>query len=325
MSIIQEIEKILQENLDKIRLSGNLNSVKYLLVHGYNNIIIFIFCEGEKNPCAVAKIDPHKRGVLKTEHTILCNLEKEKNIADTISKSLGYISRPNEEIIIETTKKGKRLSHFNLLFKEKGFENISEMVTDWLIKLHSLNKNGNSYILDDRILDGFYKEIEDTCKEDTDRFLPFAKRLRQLFNQVKGERILSVIEHGDFWPGNILIDDDNLGIVDWDKAKMEGYPICDLFEYYMHCSRLIYSPLYMRYLFDQTNLDDYIDNAVFDSGIGGIVAKHINKYCRTLGISMQAVKTIFLWHFINKYKNPDILEIFFKNEDKFLYGYNNPR
>jgi hypothetical protein len=45
----------------------------------------------------------------------------------------------------------------------------------------------------------------------------------------------SVLEHGDLWPDNIVVDHDSFGLLDWESARAGGFPLWDLF-YFLNAS-----------------------------------------------------------------------------------------
>jgi hypothetical protein len=41
-------------------------------------------------------------------------------------------------------------------------------------------------------------------------------------------RVPSVVEHGDLWPENVLLDGSSFGLLDWEAARADGLPLWDL-------------------------------------------------------------------------------------------------
>lgn len=55
------------------------------------------------------------------------------------------------------------------------------------------------------------------------------RHLQRLREDLVGERVTLMVVHGDYWLGNILVDDDAVtGVVDWEEANGEGLPVHDV-------------------------------------------------------------------------------------------------
>ena len=57
------------------------------------------------------------------------------------------------------------------------------------------------------------------------------ERLRAEFLPLLGASVPQVVEHGDFWTGNIAATADELRVYDWEWALLEGRPFFDLWTY----------------------------------------------------------------------------------------------
>lgn len=322
ISIIDRMNKVIVEEWNKV--STGLKDTKYfryLLIHGYSNTIIFIFPTDKKFPSFIVKFDRFKRRVIQKEYEILTKLNKEPFIKDTIPQPLGYFCNLEGEFIIQTALRGVNLLHSKLLSRGKTLNNVFRIIIDWLIGLQTQQRDRESFFVDELLISRLYEDLENISREDkknSDIFSRYSHKLRNLFEQIKGENIPYVLQHGDFWPGNILMDNNKIGIVDWDRATETGFPLCDMLDFSLQCSRLFYSSLFERYQMHIAYIDRYAYNAFFERGIEGLVKKYIDAYCLQLGISSGAAKVIFLWHLITKYKDLNVMELFFLNEAKFL-------
>ena len=53
--------------------------------------------------------------------------------------------------------------------------------------------------------------------------------LAALRGRLAGHRAPQSMVHGDFWPGNLLVDRGRvLGVIDWEHARLTGSPARDL-------------------------------------------------------------------------------------------------
>ncbi|NUR99587.1 MAG: aminoglycoside phosphotransferase family protein [Kribbellaceae bacterium] len=54
-------------------------------------------------------------------------------------------------------------------------------------------------------------------------------RLAAADRQLRGHRVAATVVHGDYWFGNLLVDDGRIsGVVDWESGTRSGWPLRDL-------------------------------------------------------------------------------------------------
>jgi len=57
------------------------------------------------------------------------------------------------------------------------------------------------------------------------------ERLRAEFLPLLGASVPQVVEHGDFWAGNIAATSDQMRVYDWEWTVLDGRPFFDLWTY----------------------------------------------------------------------------------------------
>jgi hypothetical protein len=59
----------------------------------------------------------------------------------------------------------------------------------------------------------------------------FTEQLLEMSESLQGTQIPRVGCHGDFWPGNILVADNALGVIDWEDFRHCPNPFYDFFQF----------------------------------------------------------------------------------------------
>ena len=300
--------------------AGAGGSLRHLLVRGYSNLIIFFFLRNGKNPVAVAKIDRFKRGILAKENRVLSQIVKEPKISKTVPDPIIYIDDRSGECIVESALPGMNLVRSKNILDRAYLDSLMQGLCDWLVELQSLRGVTMFCTIDEDMVSKLYGDMENVAeKKQSSRtiFKNYNKDIKRLFGRIRGKSIPSVLLHGDFWADNILLDNGNIGIVDWDKAEEKGFPVCDLFDFCLQIGRLYNSSFAERYKFYMDRVDRYADDAFFSGGISEILVKWVTYYCKRLNIDRDMTEVIFLWYMVTKYGHAGILDLFFSKKRIF--------
>jgi thiamine kinase-like enzyme len=323
MNNLQEILGIINsEKLNDYLRGQDLAKFKSLLIHGFSNVLIFIFTPSGNYPEFIIKINRTGSRSLKDEFDILVQFEDKSFLKGVVPKAFGYNISSNVEYFVQSALKGDSLAHLTGIFSKKKLEDVLRLSTVELVKFHSPNRE-KIISFDENKTTQLHYDITKSLSNSKSvcNFSYYEGRLKNMFFRIKGASVPLVVRHDDFWLGNILRNKSGLGIVDWDRASLEGFPLCDLFDLLLNCSRLVYSSTFKRYAFDIEHLKEYALNAFFGKGITHLAVKYINSYCLSLDIDTELVKPLFLWHMMNKYQKPCFLDFFFKNESRFLKSF----
>ena len=76
----------------------------------------------------------------------------------------------------------------------------------------------------------YLKNLEDACMKLLPSHLFLALKNINFFKHINrlDSEIDSVVQHGDFFPGNVLCTKAGFGVIDWDRSRVNGFPIVDL-------------------------------------------------------------------------------------------------
>jgi len=321
MNSLREIIRINNsEKLNSLFEGYKIEELKSILMHGYSNLLIFVFIPGNRNPEFIIKINQSGESNLKNEFDILAIIEKNMFLSGMVPKPISYCNYDGTQYFIQTALRGVNFSLSGSILNKNMLRGALTRINKELVKFNT--SADRQYLLLDEIKTlQLYRDIQDVFCQDRGHNAAFSRyegRLKNLFYRIKGMRIPFVIQHNDFWPGNILSDNGRIGIIDWDRAEKKGYPLCDLFDLLFNCSRLLYSSIFKRYVFDTLNFEKYVLNAFFGKGISNLAEEFINSYRFSLNLDAEIIKPLFLWYMARKYKNSSLLELFFRNESNFL-------
>lgn len=301
----------------------------YILRTGVDKIILFVFNDSAKVPHCVLKVQRKPaRGRLESETEIFKYLKDIKSsLMERSVPDIVYSGRMGDEpVLIENVIPGSCLEHSipkggSPSWKSRTKSNIT-LVVSWLTEFQHLTKSGE-LILDsgaiDRYFDPVLGALEKYDKSTIDKDYALS-RIAELKRSVEGKRIPLVVQHRDFGPSNIFLDGNNLTVLDWVWARKAGESLYDLF-YFL--SRYYFLMCHDPKLNPVGNFETLakFSEATFFRGKGylhNMISELVKGYCRNMKIDIDVAKTLFLWQEIDKNKNFDILNLFFKKEDKFI-------
>lgn len=303
----------------------------YVLSSGTNHVVLLIFTDDGKTPLCLAKIrrvpDVKKSN---KEYTVLENLKKIKAKSHLMQKSIPEVlycgKIGNEEVLLEKIVDGIFLE--NIIRRKTnplwwiGLNKKLYPVINWLIEFQKLTKKGDVF-LDGEILSNYFSTIYDAAEKYKNsirnKSLVFS-RLNDLKKHIDGKSIPLVTQHRDLGPHHILIADGNIVVLDWEISQESGDPLCDIFYFLAQ---------YFFFIFYNPSTEPIINpatlakhrKATFFRGKGYIhdtLSEIMCIYCHSMKIDFNVAKMLFLREEIHRFKNLDILNLFFEEEDKFV-------
>lgn len=213
----------------------------------------------------VAKqLDPRKTApdALNREFTLLSRLHVEKRLTDRGYRTPRPLARYDDlRTILMERVDGERLSAYirrkNSLLSPASRQSLEKTICrcgDFLRIYHSVTKTGDPCIPPESVLEELFGKIRTTydrlppqitgSENGSARFLDCLSRAEELMRKTEYQL---VIQHGDFYPGNILVDGNNLYLLDFAFSK----------------TGLIHSDI-VRFLFMLEFLNPYPQNLFYD-------------------------------------------------------------
>lgn len=143
------------------------------------------------------------------------------------------------------------------------------------------------------------------CKKDFDEKLDIVTNFLIKLAQVESieSRTQSsslIIEHGDFSPQNILISDNQISVIDWSDAMLDGRPLFDYFNFVLN---VIFK---LRNTSSAIELVQLFNFAFFEKNdFSMIIKKYANSYLNTLSINKLSAKELFE-EFLSAYRQREV-------------------
>jgi hypothetical protein len=131
------------------------------------------------------------------------------------------------------------------------------------------------------------------CEKDFDKklsiitdFLIKLAQVGSVSTQVQTNSL--IIEHGDFSLQNILIDNNQVGVIDWSDVVLDGRPLFDYFNFVLNA---IFK---LRNTSDATELIQLFNFAFFEKNdISMIIKRYADSYLNALNIDKLNIKRLF--------------------------------
>jgi aminoglycoside phosphotransferase (APT) family kinase protein len=197
-------------------------------------VTILLFPPGAKQPAYVAKVpttDAAARSVEREAEQLAevgrCPLGPVRTTIPEVVATVQHLGRP---VLIMTALPGQSMLAAYHSWRHTGRQHLVAAdfaaAGGWLTALHATA--GRERTSPAQMLAGVVSTIGRRFggRPGTDADLA---GLGELQDRLAGEQAPESVVHGDFWPGNLLIDGGRvLGVIDWESARLAGTPVRDL-------------------------------------------------------------------------------------------------
>jgi aminoglycoside phosphotransferase/SAM-dependent methyltransferase len=152
-------------------------------------------------------------------------------IRDTVPRSLGLHVIGDAEVLVQTGVRGRHL------IAETGARRLGprmlrsqfDLMFAWSRELQEAT--GRWVALDDDLIGSTLVPLAEAGVSALDGDESVARLLDQAIDRaraLRGTPIRLAVAHGDFWAGNVLVEDGRIsGVVDWERAGFDELPIWD--------------------------------------------------------------------------------------------------
>ncbi len=246
------LKNLVRDELNDYFKRSETDDLHLRILPSYNlgtNSCINIRLSCEQNSGFTVKMPRYKNSkiassVIKKEYTNISTLLKEYQMADFLPKTIGLYNISGVEILVTEYIDGNTLSEI-IDNKTKKCE-----IEDILIKYSGLftGKTRQSKTLPSfEISRDFISTYITAPAKAIIKFLPghstdLNSAIDSFFsrNDFSGLSMPSCLFHGDFSPGNLLIDKKNgqFFVIDWEDAEFGGLPMLDLFKFFLISMRV---------------------------------------------------------------------------------------
>ena len=195
-----------------------------------SHIIIFVLDEKNRSPVLLAKVPrlPGDDGQLRKEaRNLRCAQASRDEGFRSIPRVVAFEENGGHKFLVESVVPGRPLRPDAIRLRP---DDTIQTTIDWLSEFQSASSAGAEPL--PTLLSGRVAEQLAVL----DRFLPESGEERAALETTWDEieilansGLVTVFEHGDFSPPNILVDrEGNIGIVDWELAEPRGVPLTDV-------------------------------------------------------------------------------------------------
>lgn len=203
--------------------------------------IIEVFGPRSETPIWVVKANRSARGNarLAAEFERLQSLERgsSEDIVESIPQPVLIEESPTGSFSIETFIEGEKLS---TLFRNgdagrmwRNWENFGRAALHWLERYNeSMDRWDFSFASG-----WFVSTVSAPLKSHSAHWVeisPSAARLLEKIGETpdpESKSLRTVVQHGDYTPGNLIAMEGRLGVIDWSPADREAPPLMDLFQF----------------------------------------------------------------------------------------------
>ena len=243
--------------------------------HSGNKIIFFVFSGNDHKPLFVAKTTRVSDSIksLKNEADVLSALHDPKIGIDGIPKILFTENKPGVYTVGESFIQGVFIKD---ILTKNNFRDLALKATDLLARLATETKHRASAdwreSLVGPILSEFISLYDSVLHPD------HIERTKEKFADFTLEHVYC--EHRDFSPWNVLLlEEGNLGALDWESSVMSGLPATDLIYF------LTYLSSYLEKAHKRAKFIESYSRLRDESTFTGAVFKEcLDSYTSTLGI-----------------------------------------
>ncbi len=194
-------------------------------------VTVLVFEKGEAEPLLVLKAARGEtyRQFLMAEYQALTALAPRPDLAGRIPFPLALFEHDGILVVLERTLPGvSLLEYLQIRARRRPFEARQDLMwaCDFLLRLRKSTRLG-------QVLPPLDVQARLTALEAAHGPLTLPSGyLNWLLEQEKAfnsTRLLQSAGHGDYWPGNLLLTAEGVGVIDWEGYRENADPFFDLF------------------------------------------------------------------------------------------------
>ncbi|MEO8285666.1 MAG: phosphotransferase [Chloroflexota bacterium] len=281
---------------------------------GISKLCCYIFADDEDHPRWVAKMPrtPRDNGILAHEYGVTEHLRTTGNayVRLTIAAPLFTTTIADHLVGIEPYLAGRPMDGLMSTASDQNAPEILknlEISIDWLLRCQqstgSKAERPSAAEIENCLRSISFMKATSRLTASEAAYLD---RLSAQFTQLAGVPLPLTFKHGDFQPGNILVDGSAIHVIDWEFGAISQLPLHDVFGFIART--------YARYRgleeMDE-QLDEYLadfETVFFEGGsFTGPTLKYVAQACEALGVDRAWVKTLFGLFVVNEANKYNIL------------------
>jgi len=302
--MLPQLRSYLLENWDALPLGGPRPQELTFLVQatGVSKLCCYLFADDASEPRWVAKMarSPRDNQLLAREYGLIRHLRQHGSafVRETVPGPLlttsiaGHLvgiepylpGRPMDGLLVRATRRGEAAVRAHL-----------DRAVEWLLRSQQETPTQRGWLTGRQMYTHLLAPIAQlkAVARLTDAEEAYLDHLAERVADLAQQHPLPLVfNHGDFRPGNILVDGRSIQVIDWEFGAPEALPLLDVFSFlarsYARCRGLEEIDGY---------LEDYLAafEAVFFEGgtFAGLTAAYVDRSCQVLGIDPAWVEALF--------------------------------
>jgi len=312
--MLPQLRSYLLKNWSGLPLGGPQPCDLVFLVQGtgVSKLCCYIFADDAPEPQWVAKMarSPRDNAVLAREYGLIQSLRQHGSafVRATVPGPLLTTSIAQHLVGIEPYFPGRPMDGLLIGAARQGESAIREyldLALGWLLRSQQETPVQRGRLTGRQIHVHFLAPIAQlqAAARLTNVEVAYLNRLAERVIELVQRPLPLVFNHGDFRPGNILVDGRSIQVIDWEFGASIALPLMDIFSLlartYARCHGLEEIDGY---------LEDYLAafEAVFfeDGPFAGLTAEYVDRACQALDIAPAWVNVLFALFLVteaNKY------------------------
>ncbi|PWT91795.1 MAG: hypothetical protein C5B54_04655 [Acidobacteria bacterium] len=196
-------------------------------------INFFVFDHNSHEPVVLMKLarTSSYEQRLRDEYRALNKVVTLKTLSHTTPFPIGLFDYCNHVVLIEQCLPGDPLSVLLRRHKRNGRDQMHQDISramNWLLTFQEGTRAETVLFEGSAVVEAALNllKMRHNGKQLAD---DFTQNLFQLAVEFTGLAIPRTASHGDFWPGNVLMNDSKIGVIDWDYFEPDQFPFNDAF------------------------------------------------------------------------------------------------
>ena len=315
--MLPQLQNYLMENWSDLPLGGSQpRSLNFLVqATGISKLCYYIFPNQDPKPRWVAKTrrSPSENELLRQEYSLIRYLRQHGTnfVKDTIPGPLTEVSVAGHHLAIEMYLNGRAMDGLMANARPQAPGLASEyldIAVDWLLRCQQETPQLRQRLTEQQIHNLFFDPIEGlrSSARLTNQESAYLDRLARRIQHLAGLPLPLVFKHGDFQPGNLLLTDTSVKVIDWEFGVEKALPLLDLFGFLLRA----HARLKGREEMDGFLEDYLLDFEAVFFGRGPIArqsADYVARAIQALGIDPEWVSVLFAMFIVTEANKYDAL------------------
>jgi len=220
--VLTSADIILKEPLAVLKVAGDRGQDR--------KINFLVFNHRVSSPALLMKMTRSLRNheKLVKEFKTLQTVSSIPGMKGKMPEPIGLFPCGDTFILIETCVPGVSLKSLFASYRHLRRSQVRSdlaLARDWLLGFQTSTRVSESYF-------GGQVEVQERCERGNFK-LPseFIDELMGLAQEVEGMQIPLCARHGDFWPGNLMLSQNECSVIDWEGYSSSDLPFVDVFSF----------------------------------------------------------------------------------------------